>query len=304
MTACARLEIGPFTPVTADRLELGEGPRLLADGTVVCVDILTGRLLRLPDTNGGTLDELARLGEPLGAVAPLHSAPGNRTRWAAATGMAFAVLDADGQIAQKIDLPHRAGGPQRFNDAACDAAGRMWAGTMAYAATPGEGALHRWDTDGTVTCVLDGLTIPNGPVFSPDGHTLYLADTAKGTVEAFPVAPATGELSQRRLVFRVDPADGSPDGMTVDSEGCIWSAIWGGGQVRRYAPDGQLLQRIEVPARQPSAVCLTGHHLIVTTAAYALAAPGPYDGAVLSAPCTVAAPPARSASPALADPLA
>ncbi|MEV5551382.1 SMP-30/gluconolactonase/LRE family protein [Streptomyces sp. NPDC052309] len=131
--------------------------------------------------------------------------------------------------------------------AVCDPAGRMWAGTMAYGVSPGAGALHRWNTDGSVTCVLDGLPLPNGPVFRPDG-------------------------------------------MTVDSDGCIWSAIWGGSQIRRYSPEGQLLQSVDVPALQPTAVCLTGQHLIVTTAAYGPADPGPWDGAVLRASCTATAP--------------
>ncbi|MEV7870767.1 SMP-30/gluconolactonase/LRE family protein [Streptomyces sp. NPDC088124] len=293
----AHQPVGAFTPVTNVRLELGEGPRLLADGTVVLVDILTGRLLRLPDEETGTLTELAHLPEPLGAVAPLGAGHG----WAAATGVSFAVLDAVGRTIRSTEVSHQAGGAQRMNDAVCDSAGRMWAGTMAYNAAEGSGALHRWDADGSVTCVLDGLTIPNGPAFSPDGHTLYLADSAHGTVEAFAVDPRTAELSDRRLVFRVDPEEGSPDGMTVDAEGCIWSAIWGGGRIRRYSPQGQLLQSVDVPAQQPTAVCLTGRDLIVTTASYGLPDPGPWDGAVLRAACAATAPVAFSTDPSLAE---
>ncbi|GAB2873022.1 SMP-30/gluconolactonase/LRE family protein [Streptomyces mayteni] len=301
MTVYGPSDIGPFRPVTPERLQLGEGPRLLPGGTVVLVDILTGRLLRLPPAPGGELVQLAKLSEPLGAVAPLVLT-GNRTGWLAATGMAFAVLDSTGRVLRDFPLPHRAGGAQRMNDAVCDATGRMWAGTMAYEATPGSGALHLLDVDGTVTTVLDSLTIPNGPVVSPDGHTLYLADSALGTVEAFTVDPDTARLSARRPLFRVDPDEGSPDGMTVDTHGCVWSAIWGAGQVRRYAPDGRLLEIVEVPAVQPSSVCLTGRSLVVTTAALGLEEPGPNDGAVLSAPCSAVASPAAYASAALAGP--
>ena len=301
MTAYGPSNIGPFRPVTPERLQLGEGPRLLPDGAVVLVDILSGRLLRLPSAPGGELVQLARLSQPLGAVAPL-ALPGERAGWLAATGMAFAVLDPAGRVLREFPLPRREGGAQRMNDAACDAAGRMWAGTMAYDATPGAGALHLLDVDSTVTTVLDGLTIPNGPVFSPDGRTMYLADSALGTVDAFTVDPGTARLSARRPLFRIDPDEGSPDGMAVDTRGCVWSAIWGAGQVRRYAPDGRLLQIVEVPAAQPSSVCLTGDGLVVTTAALGLADPGPYDGAVLVAPCSAVAPPAAYASAALAGP--
>ncbi|MDT0268696.1 SMP-30/gluconolactonase/LRE family protein [Streptomyces sp. DSM 44915] len=301
MTAYQPPDVGPFRPITTERLRLGEGPRLLPDGTVVLVDILTGRLLRLPTTPGAEPTTLARLSDPLGAVAPLPFADG-RTGWLAATGLAFAVLDPDGRVVRSTPVPPRPGGAQRMNDAACDRAGQMWAGTMAYDATPGSGALHLLDTEGTVTTVLDGLTIPNGPALSPDGRTLYLADSAAGTVDAFTVTPGTVQLADRRPLFHVDPAVGSPDGMTVDSQGCLWSAIWGAGQIRKYAPDGTLLGIVEVPAAQPSSVCLTGRALVVTTASLGLANPGPYDGAVLSAPCSASAPPAAPASPALAGP--
>ncbi|MDT0447133.1 SMP-30/gluconolactonase/LRE family protein [Streptomyces johnsoniae] len=300
MTVYGPTDIGPFRPITPERLRLGEGPRLLPDGAVVLVDILTGRLLRLPTVPGRELAQLARLSDPLGAVAPLPLT-GDRAGWLAATGMAFAVLDPTGRVLREFPLPRREGGAQRMNDAACDAAGRMWAGTMAYDATPGSGALHLLDVDGTVTTVLDGLTIPNGPVFSPDGRTMYLADSALGTVEAFTVDPGTARLSGRRPLFEIDRDTGSPDGMTVDAQGCVWSAIWRAGQVRRYAPDGRLLKIVEVPAVQPSSVCLTGRRLVVTTASLGLEDPGPCDGAVLGAPCSVVAPPAAYASAALAD---
>ena len=123
---------------------------------------------------------------------------------------------------------------------------------------------------------------------------MYLADSALGTVDAFTVGLTDATLSDRRAVFRVDPAEGSPDGMTVDSEGRLWSAIWGAGQLRCYAPDGTLLLVVPVPAVQPSSVCLTGEHVVVTTAAIGLEQRGPLDGAVLFAPCDAAAWPASS----------
>ncbi|NYI03721.1 SMP-30/gluconolactonase/LRE family protein [Allostreptomyces psammosilenae] len=285
-------EVGTeFTPVAVDRLELGEGVRILRDGRVVLVDILAGRLLSLPDTPGAPLIELARLEEPLGAVAPLAAGAG----FLAAAGTGFTRLAPDGNLISRTSLPDLEGWPpRRMNDAACDAQGRFWAGSMAYDAAPGAGALHRLDPDGTVVTVLKGLTVPNGPAVSPDGATLYLADSAEGTVYAYDMDPATGALSGRRVFFRLAPGNGSPDGMTVDDEGRLWSAVWGAAQVRCYAPDGRLLLTLDVPAQQPTSVCLTGNRLIVTTARYGLPAPSPLDGAVLSVPCDATAPPAAS----------
>ncbi|WP_327712522.1 SMP-30/gluconolactonase/LRE family protein [Streptomyces sp. NBC_00464] len=306
MTAYDVPTVGTFRPMTKDRLELGEGPRLLADGTVVLVDILAGRLLRAPAEVDWPLEEMARLDEPLGAVAPLvegTTGVTGRIGWLAAAGTGFVVLDSSGQVVRRIGGPEGTGPAFRMNDAVCDRAGRMWAGTMAYDGTPGSGALHLLDTDGSMRTVLEDLTVPNGPAFSPDGCTMYLADSAVGTVDAFTVDPADGTLSDRRPVFRVDPAGGSPDGMTVDTEGRLWSAIWGAGQIRCYAPDGTLLLAVPVPAVQPSSICLTGEHIVVTTAAIGLEKPEPLDGAVLMARCDATAPAACPALSVFADPV-
>ncbi|MGW3564847.1 SMP-30/gluconolactonase/LRE family protein [Streptomyces sp. NPDC000941] len=297
-------EVGTeFTPLAADRLELGEGVRLLDDGRIVLVDILTGRLLTLPYDPDAALIELARLDEPLGAVAPLGTGAG----FLAAAGTGFAWLAEDSTLTSRKRLPDLEGPPlRRMNDAVCDAQGRFWAGSMAYDAGPGAGALHRLAPDGTVVTVLKDLTVPNGPAVSPDGATLYLADSAHGTVYAYRMDPATGALSGRRVFCRLAPGSGSPDGMTVDDEGRLWSAVWGAAEVRCYAPDGQLLLTLGLPAGQPTSVCLTGNRLIVTTARYGLDAPGPLDGAVLSVPCDATAPtasPAASRSDQLIGPL-
>ena len=258
------------------RFDLGEGARYV-DGRVVLVDILTGRLLELRD---GGVAGLAALDCPLGAVAPVDGG------WIAAAGHGIAVLTDDGVrwLAQfgSTDV-------MRMNDGVADPAGRFWAGSMAYDNTPGAGVLHRVDTDGSVAVAVDGLTIPNGPAFTADGATMYLADSAVGVIHRFTV-DASGTVGSRELFARVE---GTPDGMTVDDEGFVWSAIWGAGRIHRYDPDGALERVLEVPAVQPTSVCLTGSELIVTTAATGLASAGPSDGAVLRAPCAIGAPAAR-----------
>jgi sugar lactone lactonase YvrE len=254
------------------------------------VDIPTGRLLAVESG-----DLLAALDVPLGAVAPR---PGGG--WLAAAGTGFAVLDADGAVEWLARPEDGAPVGMRMNDAVADPAGRFWAGSMALAegveGSEGAGSLYRVDLDGTVHRVLDGLTVPNGPVFSADGTVLYLAESAHGIIHRADVDPATGDLGPLETFARV--SGGNPDGMTVDADGNLWSAVHGGGRLDRYRPDGTVLERIEVPAAQPTSVCLTAqppYRAVVTSARDGLTAPGPDDGAVLVAPVTVAGRPATVA---------
>ncbi len=168
--------------------ELGEGARWV-DGRLVFVDILAGRLLTVSADHPGTPEELFRLDVPLGAVAPVQGTPG---LWLAAAGQGFALLDERDGSVKWIDRPVPS--TSRMNDAVCDPAGRMWAGAMPYDSTPGAGVLYRVGHDLTVTPVRTGLTIPNGPAFTADGRTMYLADSAEGRIDRRDVDPATGDL--------------------------------------------------------------------------------------------------------------
>jgi sugar lactone lactonase YvrE len=279
--------------VTADRLELGEGSRWVGD-QVVLVDIPAGRLFGVPIPTGtgtATLTELAHVPEPLAAVAPVEGAPG---AWLAAVGTGFAVLDPSGvrQLASPEPVTAK---PWRMNDAVVDPAGRFWAGSMACDQSPKGGALYRLDPDGSVRTMLRGLTIANGPAFTADGRGMFLSDTPLGHVDRFDVDPVTGELSGRRPFLRLDPGDGAPDGLTMDAEGCLWVALFGGGAVRRYRPDGELDRTVPVPARQPTSVCLAGSTLVVTSGRGGLERPGPPDGAVLAVAAGVEGVPALAA---------
>ena len=290
----------PVSP-WVDRLELGEGARWL-DGRVVLVDLLRGRLLAA-DPARASLDVLAELDVPLGAVAPIQGAPNS---WIAAAGTGVCILTGVGTASVTVDWISRitpgssSSSPLRVNDATADAAGRFWFGTMAYDATENAGSLYRVDRDGTVTQVLDRISIPNGPVFTEDGTTMYLADTARGLVYRYRVDPETGELSARELF--ADFAElvgfaGAPDGMTVDREGGVWIACWGDGTVRRYLADGTASRVVRLPAGQPASVCLggpDGRLLHITTARYGLNPPGEHDGAIFTVPVDVPGFPAAS----------
>ncbi|MFD8966125.1 SMP-30/gluconolactonase/LRE family protein [Streptomyces sp. NPDC059568] len=273
-----------------DRLELGEGIRWI-DGRIVLVDILAGRLLAAPpaDRAGQGLAELARLPVALGAVAPVEGRPGT---WIAAAGPGICLLDtegdgADGDAADGVRWLARpedgASVQMRMNDATADPHGRFWAGSMAYDGIEGAGSLYRVDRDGTVVRALSGITVPNGPAFSGDGRTMFLADSARGLIRRYPVDPVTGELGDPSVFTTLDA--GGPDGMAVDAEGGLWTAVWGEGVVHRYRPDGTLDQVVPVPASQPAGVCLGGEDgrtLFVTSARTGLSRPRPLDGAVFA----------------------
>ena len=257
--------------------ELGEGLRATPGG-FVAVDLLAGRLYRLEPTA-----LLASVPFPLGAVAPLQDSDA----WIAAAGTGIALLNGDGTIDWLARPEDGAPTPMRMNDGTTDPSGRFWAGSMAYDGTPAAGSLYRVDRDGTVRAVMDGLTVPNGPAFTPDGRTMYLADSAHGVIYRVPVDPSSGEPGEREVFARVP--DGSPDGMAVDTEGCVWSAVWGASAVHRYAPSGDLLTSLPLPASQPTSVGLTlapPHRVLVTTATYGLRTPAPADGHVLTAATT------------------
>ncbi|MEQ3549028.1 SMP-30/gluconolactonase/LRE family protein [Pseudonocardia nematodicida] len=285
MTAETTVETTGWEVWSDERFELGEGLRLVGD-RLVMTDILSGRLLELPADGSAPPRVLTELDRPLGAVAP-HADGG----WVAAAGTGVTRLPEDGTT---IGL---AGPECRMNDAVADPAGRFWAGSMAWDATEGAGALHRVDPDGGVTTALSGLTVPNGPAFDASGSVMYLADSARGLILRVDVDPGTGELGPASTFAEV--TTGSPDGMTVDDRGRLWSAVWGGGVVLVFTPDGRVEQEIAVPARQPTSVCLTGTHLVVTTAWHGLDGPGRADGALFARPCAVAAPPVRVARTAV-----
>jgi sugar lactone lactonase YvrE len=123
------------------------------------------------------------------------------------------------------------------------------------------GALYHIHPDCRVEIVDDNILLSNGLAFSVDSRTLYYADSAARVIYAYHVDPGTGHLSQRRSFVRVPIDDGIPDGLTVDSEDHVWCALWYGGQVIRYDPDGRIERRIALPSRQTSSVTFGGADL-------------------------------------------
>ncbi len=162
---------------------------------------------------------------------------------------------------------------RRLNDGGCDPAGNFLVGTLALDGTRGREVLVRVERDQAVTILDDDLTLSNGLAWSADGTLLYSVDTLPGVVWVRSYDAVSGAVGTRRMWLRV--ADGGPDGICMDAEEHLWIAIWGAGQVRRYAPDGRLAGIVDVPAPHTSSVAFVGDRLdqlLITTATSGLAA--------------------------------
>ena len=158
----------------------------------------------------------------------------------------------------------------RFNDGKCDPAGRFWVGTFDLEQKPHAGTLYRLDPDGSLHVMLRGITNSNGIAWSLDKKLMYYIDTPTLTVQAFDYDHATGAIANPRVIIRIPEGAGFPDGMTIDAEGKLWVALWGGGAVHRYHPaTGALLQAVAVPAPYTSSCAFGGPDLktlYITTA--------------------------------------
>jgi sugar lactone lactonase YvrE len=268
--------------------ELGERPVWDARaGCLIWVDILAGHLHRYRPGKGDEVFHAA--GVPVGAAAPraVRGAGEAGGGYVLAAADGFRLVGADGAAegwpggrpdegpSGGLDggarRPPGMAGDIRFNDGACDPAGRFWAGTVARDRRPGAGALYRLDAGGRITVMLDGVTESNGLGWSPDGGTFYFIDSGepRPRIRAFPCDLAAGALGAPRDLVRPPAEHGTPDGLIVDAAGCLWVAFWGGRAVRRYSPDGELLAELPVPVSQPSCPALGGPDLAdlyVTTA--------------------------------------
>lgn len=227
-----------------------EGPIWSASwGGLRWVDMLAGDVLSL--AADGTI-ERRHVGSIAAAVRP-------RVGGGAVIGVerGFALEDPDGNITT-LD-PLWSGGDLRMNEGACDPDGRFYCGSMSYERTPGAGALHRLEPDGSTRVVLDSVTISNGLDWSPDGTRAYYNDTETLRVDVFDYVD--GELIDRRPFVTIAPGEGRPDGLTVDSEGAVWVALNKAGTIRRYLPDGSLDATVEVPVSQTTACTFGGADL-------------------------------------------
>jgi sugar lactone lactonase YvrE len=242
--------------------QLGEGPRWHAPTqTLYWVNIRRGEYFRYTPATGAV--ETFNVGQPLGALA-----------FRASGGFVLAVRDGiafwDKGVLKMIASPESGKPGARFNDAVVDRQGRFWAGTIAEGGMKGDStsSLYRLDPDGSFHTMETGITVSNGIGWSPDNRTMYYADSERRLIYAYDFDAATGAITNRRNWVRT-PEPEVPDGLVVDTEGCVWCAKWGGWKITRYDPEGKPMSEIALPAQYITACTFGGpalDELYVTSA--------------------------------------
>jgi sugar lactone lactonase YvrE len=227
------------------------------------VDMFAGDVLSMGlDGATGTFGAISR--RHVGAIAAaLRPRRGGGAVIAVERG--FLLERADGELDPLPDL--WADPSLRMNEGSCDPDGRFNCGSMAYDKAQGRGNMYRLDGDGTTSIVFGGSTISNGLGWSPDGSIAYYVDTPTRRIDRFDYAKDAG-LTRRRTFVEIADTPGFPDGLTVDAQGHVWVALYGGSAVRRYRPDGILDGVIELPVTNVTACTFAGadlDELIITT---------------------------------------
>lgn len=271
--------------VSPHRCALGESPTWSPeDRRLYWIDIPRGQVLSV-DKQGADL-RVVGCGEPIGALVRL-------------AGGGMALFTMQGRV-RRLDNGRRSSALKvldgqekcRFNDAVTDPAGRVLCGSMelpnrqrgfasrwsqrirrltgiASPARAPHGSIHGFDVDGTTRTLIPSLGRPNGMGFSPDGRLLYVTDSVPGHILVLEYDASTGQAGNAQTFATIDAAEGRPDGLAVDSDGCVWSAIMNGGCVLRLDPKGNRMGRLVVPTPKVTSVAFGGEEgtrLYVTTA--------------------------------------
>lgn len=250
--------------VSAHKCLLGEGPVWDAKRKSICwIDIINGLIYEFY-TEQNILNTI-EVQQMIGSVAVCTN--GN---FIAALQNGFAFINRlDGKIIMIADPENHLPG-NRFNDGKCDPEGRFWAGTMPLSEDAESGSVYMIQNDLVPVKKIDGVTISNGMAWSADHETFYYIDTPSMEIVAYSYEKSNGRISNKRVVIKIEKADGYPDGMTIDTEGMLWIAHWGGWQVTRWNPvTGEKLHAVNIPVAQVTSCTFGGDHLedlYITTA--------------------------------------
>jgi sugar lactone lactonase YvrE len=262
--ACTQSSKNQVELVIDSKSELGEGAVWNPKTHELLWINITGKILNFYNPKSGNNKEMFT-GQMIGTVVPTESGDvlvalqNGIYQLNPETGTKKQIVDPES------DLPNN-----RFNDGKCDPAGRFWAGTMSIKDEKSAGALYRLDADSTLHKMVENVSISNGIVWSLDKTKMYYIDTPTQKVVVYDYNNKTGEIKNKNTAVEIPKEMGSPDGMTIDSEGNLWIALWGGSAVGCWNPvSGKLLQTIDVPAKNVTS-CSFGDEdlgtLYITTA--------------------------------------
>lgn len=241
--------------LTQSRSLLGEGPTWSPrDGALYWVDILTPSVHRY-DTQK-RLDTEVKVGSMVSIAIP--KATGGLL---VATPGGLMTLDMDSKSLSFFCHPESDRPSNRYNDGKCDRMGRLWIGTLDMGTAANRGNLFRVDSDGSWKKMDSGFTVANGLGWSPDNRLMYFTDSPRRTVYAYDFDFLSGNITNRRPFITLDANDGTPDGLTVDEDGCLWVAVWDAWRVTRYSPEGHEMVSIKMPVPRPTSCCFGGANL-------------------------------------------
>lgn len=246
------------------KAKLGEGAIWDCDKKLLYwIDIIDGEVhIFKPKT---MQDEIIGTGEMIGTVVPCRTA-----------GLVVAIesgLYFMNDITKKLSFinnPEKHVTGNRFNDGKCDPIGRFWVGTMSKTDESGTGSLYCLDKNLNVRTMLQGVSISNGIAWSTDNKNMYYIDTPTRAIWSFDYDMETGNISNKQAVITINESEGYPDGMTIDEQGMLWIAHWGGWKVSRWNPrNGEKLDEIKLPVEQVTSCAFGGENLdelYITTA--------------------------------------
>jgi sugar lactone lactonase YvrE len=238
------------------RCLLGEGPIWDMNHQCICwIDILRGEIHQYSPAND--LHKTISAKQMIGAIAICKNG-----HFIAALKNGFGFIDRKSGATMMISNPEPHLPGNRFNDGKCDPAGRFWAGTMSHTDEPEKGSLYLLGKDLSVTRKIENVSISNGLAWSPDQNTFYYIDSPTKKVAAFQFDKTNGNIENKRYIIQFSKNEGTPDGMTIDSEGMLWIAHWDGWQISRWNPvTGEKIKTILLPVSRVTSCCFGGKKL-------------------------------------------
>jgi len=250
------------------KAQLGEGPHWDPESKrLYYVDILGKKVLSLDPTNEDL--KIYDAGALVGCLAPVAGKP-NTFLVATQRGIQFLNMTSDTMTTLVTRTTMESKPENRFNDGKVDSSGRLWVGTMSTEDKKNQGSLYVVRGDGKFTSVISDVSISNGLAWTADDKKFYYIDTPTQQIVQYDHDKATATISNKKVAFSIPKDLGNPDGMTIDTDGNLWVALWNGSSVVQYNPHtGTLLKLVHIPAPKVTSVCFGGPNLdilYVTTA--------------------------------------